>query len=586
MCRVPADIQHLFPHPNIYKSLKTSNEKMAIQLATVLEYQTQKLFFQIRTGMLDPNINKSLIAHYLNDYITFIENDVKGYVPSPQESEKPKVRVYRKKIREQRTFSLELLDDLRSNMGMGRENFESVQNWSDYIDTRLKVAKESLALRKTDSEEFWTIVNRRISRYNSRVKKKKDKLFLSDDEKKQLYMDFLKAEIQLLEVQKAAAIGELAPFENLKKSVTADLSECLQRNISFSTVIDAYKNHYEKSNPDVKIGTIKDMKSECEVLLDIIGDINIDKVNTLKTVTLVKDILAKYPRNKKQIFGVKSIHDILKTNSNFVIISRKTANEPIKRFSSIIDFAIKSEYVLTANKVIGELFKIDKQNKPRKSYDKNDIEKLIDALCSQPLWIMNPPRNDRFWVILIALFHGFRLGNIVNLTKKHIINDNETGWPCFDLRMFKEEDLLKTKSASMLVPIHGVLLLMGFMEWVNKNKAVRLFSDTTSTFSKWYNRRDKHYLGFETRYVTDDPDKCLHSTRHYFSNELRKSGIEHKLIQEMMGHARQKSDVTSAYYLDRAEISIMKDVHDKMQLDGIDFDRLEARAKELFDLLE
>jgi hypothetical protein len=106
------------------------------------------------------------------------------------------------------------------------------------------------------------------------------------------------------------------------------------------------------------------------------------------------------------------------------------------------------------------------------------------------------------------------------------------------------------------------------------------------TFSKWDYRRVKNYLGFETRYVTDDPDKCLRSTRHYFSNELKKSGIEHQMIQELMGHARNKRDVTSAYYLDRSETSMIQAAHDKMQLVGNNLDRLEARARELFDILE
>jgi len=78
-------------------------------------------------------------------------------------------------------------------MGRGRENFESVQKWSNFIDNRLKDSKESLALRKTDSEEIWNIVERRITRYNKRVKKKKDKIVLSDDEKKTTLHGFFKS---------------------------------------------------------------------------------------------------------------------------------------------------------------------------------------------------------------------------------------------------------------------------------------------------------------------------------------------------------------------------------------------------------
>lgn len=54
----------------------------------------------------------------------------------------------------------------------------------------------------------------------------------------------------------------------------------------------------------------------------------------------------------------------------------------------------------------------------------------------------------------------------------------------------------------------------------------------------------------------------------------------------MMGPARPKSDVTSANYLDRDETSLMEEALNTMRPDGIDLDRLAARAYELFDLTE
>lgn len=435
--------------------------------------------------MLDPNAKKYLISQYLHDYLQFIERDMYGCVPPVQEPETSKDRVRLKKLVERKNFTLKLLDYARSKTNMGRDSTESVQNWADNIDTWLKDARESLALRKTDSVEFCKIIERRIAHFNSRVEKKKDKIVLSDDDKKILYMDFLRAEIQALEVYKAASVGELSSFNSLKESVSADLDQCAILGMTFSKVIKEYIEYYENAKHNVKVGTLKDMKVECEMLLDIIGDININKVNTMGTLTKLKQILLKYPRNKKQKYGDKPIHDILRTQTNYAIISNKTANEPLKRIVNIIDYAIKSDYVLSANKYNNELFDVDKTNKPRKSYDKNDIEKLVDAICTKPLWTKKPSKDDRFWVILIALLHGFRLGNIVNITKKHIIQD-ENGWHCFDLRLFQEEELLKTVNASMLVPIHGYLLLLGFMTWVESSKNVRLFNDTPKSFSAWY----------------------------------------------------------------------------------------------------
>jgi integrase len=584
MCRVPIDLLDLFPNSKIYKSLKTSDEKDARLLASSLEFQTQKLFLQLRSGMLSPAIKKELVTRYLNDHLFFIENDVNGYVTPSPESGNKKIDALRQQADLRKSLLLNLYDKFRSGTGMGRYDLESAQNWTNFVEKELKEKRMMLVQRKTDSKMFWRIIERRINRFNYRTAHKKDRLILSDDEKQQLYVEFLKAEIQILEVKSAAAIGDLKPLNQLKESVTNDLDSISKGRVTLSKVINEYQSYYRNSKPNIKIGTMKDMVSECEVLLDIIGEINIVDVNTIKNVDKVKAILGKYPRNKKQIFGDTSIHNILKTKTEYVIISLKTANEPLKRLRDIIDFAIRSDYITSANKIgKKDLFKVDRKEKPRKSYDKQDIEKLVDALCTKDLWKYAPPQNDRFWVILIALFHGFRLGNIVNLTTKHIVQD-EAGWPCFDLRMFAEEKLLKTKNASMLVPIHEGLLLIGFDLWLKIKKEGRLFSDTVPSFSKWYNRKDKSAPGFEPRYVTEDPDKCLYSARHYFSNDLQRADVDHKMIQEMMGHARAKGDVTSAHYLDRAETSQMKEALNKMKLVGIDLDRLEARANELFNL--
>jgi len=584
MCRVPTDLLPLFPHSRIYKSLKTSEEKDARLLASSLEYQTRKLFLELRSGMLTPTIKKELVTKYLSNYLSFIEDDINGLVtPSPETGNK-KVDALRQKADQRKTFVLNLVDTVKSMTGMGREDLVTAKKWVDYVGNELNDARLSLMLRKTDAGDFWKIVERRIDNFNRRTKKKKDQLILSDDEKKQLYMEFLKAEIRILEVRQAAASGNLNPLNLLAESVSKDMESLSNSRVTFRRVVKEYQSYYRETRSHVRIGTIKDMESECEMLLDIVGDINVLDVNTVKTVGSVIHILSLYPRNKKQVFGDVSIHKILKTKREYVMMNKKTANEPLKRLRDIIDFAIRSDYVVSANKIgVKELFKVDKEEKPRKTYDKLDIERLVDALCTKKLWTLNPPRDDRFWVILIALFHGFRLGNIVNLTTRHIVKD-EDGWLCFDLRMFAEENLLKTKNASMLVPIHEGLLLIGFELWLQTKATGRLFSDTVPSFSRWYNRREKDSLGFEPRYVTDDPDKCLYSARHYFSNELRKSSVEHKMIQEMMGHARPKGDVTSSNYLDRAETSLMKDALNKMQLVGIDLNRLESRAIELFGL--
>ena len=64
-CRVPNDLLHHFPTSQITKSLKTNDAKLAATLASSHEYQTQRLFMQLRAGMLPKDLEKRLIALYL-----------------------------------------------------------------------------------------------------------------------------------------------------------------------------------------------------------------------------------------------------------------------------------------------------------------------------------------------------------------------------------------------------------------------------------------------------------------------------------------------------------------------------------------
>jgi len=74
-----------------------------------------------------------------------------------------------------------------------------------------------------------------------------------------------------------------------------------------------------------------------------------------------------------------------------------------------------------ANKWNNETFSVElAEEDKRQAYDDSDIARLVDALCTQELWHYKPPKPERFWVVLIALFHGLRLSNITGLSKRRL----------------------------------------------------------------------------------------------------------------------------------------------------------------------
>lgn len=549
VCRVPSDLQHLFPTAQIAHSLKTDNERDAKIAATAAEYRTQQLFLQLRTGMLPKDLEKHLIAMFLQRGLEDVEAIAKGNPTGLDKTIEKKSR----ELAERRGCSLqEAREALAKAHDTLVKEYTSVLSTSDTstIDSRMHVVETYL--------------------------KKHHGLKLSPAEKQALGLKMLNAVKQVQEARSAVYRGEWSLMEQLREKVDRDLASPYY---DLKTVLEKYQEKYLADKPYLKQGSKDDMAVECRTLLEIFSNVSITDFNTMEAVTKLKQILLRYPLNKKQRFGDKSIHSILKERQLYEVINPKTANNYIDRARLVVDFAAKSKFLNAANVYEGERFEAKKAAEDeRPAYDNEDIRRLIDAICTQPLWIKNPPHPERFWLILIALFHGFRLGNIVALTKEDICQTDKGTW-IFRLRTGK------TKATIRPVAICDSLLLLGFLDWVESLSRQRLFQDNSRSFSAWYNRNEvqangKPSLGFEPRHVTTDKGKCLYSLRHSFAGNVFDVTDDYKITSDMMGHSAGKN--VTARYIKRTKAETLKEISEKMQLEHIDLDKLEARAQELF----
>jgi len=548
VCRVPRDLQQHFPSPVIYRAIKATDKKSACVLATTLEYKTQQLFLQLRSAMLPKELEKRLVAIYLKQGLDRLESFATG---QPQKD----------------PISL-AFENISKHMGIPPA--EARKRRADYNNRIAARLTEMIASHNTFMVEDW------VNELTESVGKNRGVKF-SSSEKKALGLKILNADKQLHEAESAAVSGDWSLLEKLQEKVAKELEHPYY---DFKSVLDKYRAYYLEKNPDVTQGTKNDMEVECRVLLEIIGNTSINAVNTMDTVTKLKSVLKRYPLCKQQRYGDRSVHSIIKSEHGYDIISRKTANEYIKRLKAVIDYANKSKMLNSVNVTMGELFKTETAaEEQRSAYDSEDIKRLIDAICTQKLWTYGEPKPERFWIILIALFHGFRLGNIVKLTKADICQTDKGTW-VFRLRTGK------TKATVRPVAVCDSLLLLGFLEWVESIKREKLFQDSSDSFSKWYNRDEKRSddgkpsLGFESRHVTTDKKKCLYSLRHSFAGNVFDVTSDYKITSDMMGHSTGGS--VTARYTKRSKTETLKEIAEKMQLENIDLDRLELRATELF----
>ena len=163
-------------------------------------------------------------------------------------------------------------------------------------------------------------------------------------------------------------------------------------------------------------------------------------------------------------------------------------------------------------------------------------------------------RYELFWVPLISVFSGMRMGEITPLYLDNIRsiqgNHRNSRW-CFDIleESDRPDKKLKTLSSRRIVPIHDTLIEIGFIEFIEllkkkDPKRKRVFEELPYG-DNGYNRNVTRF--FNTRYLpklglkTDK--KNFHSLRHTVIDHLKQKGIEPHFINELVGHTSGNIDL-------------------------------------------
>jgi integrase len=136
------------------------------------------------------------------------------------------------------------------------------------------------------------------------------------------------------------------------------------------------------------------------------------------------------------------------------------------------------------------------------------------------------------------MYSGMRQGEICQLETRDMREIE--GILCFDVNAGSDKEL-KTPASIRLVPVHPVLIRLGFHGYVQSqrnNQQERLWSNLMQDkFGYWTREFSRWYRLFNRELVSEDPKKCFHSFRHTFADRLKQSDVQDVLISELLGHA-------------------------------------------------
>jgi integrase len=294
--------------------------------------------------------------------------------------------------------------------------------------------------------------------------------------------------------------------------------------------------------------TAADVKRVLDLAVVLIGSEKPIHLVDVQDVKDVRDALAKLPPNYMKLGANKGmgVKEIISANKSGGGLSLKTQDKYFTMFRQLLIWAANEGLI---DKVPGAGVKVAGVGKtnPADQRDSYSTDQL-KAIFNSPLYAGHSSktcrhkpgkvvlRDGKFWVPLIALYSGMRMGEIVQL----LVNDlrEEGGIWYFDVSK-GENKKLKTASSKRRVPVHRIMIEAGFIDFAHSKKANgRIFADIepgahgyfSHNLSKWWGRYSGQ-IGFKT------PKTAFHSFRHNFKDRLMAADVQEYITKALMGHA-------------------------------------------------
>lgn len=552
--RIPSDLRSWFGDRGYFKrSLHTSNLKNAQELLRAWGHKADKTFTMMRSGYMTSDQIKQLVEKFFRDTLNELEDD-------------RAVRV---------------------------RNEGDLEEYLDTLHDSSAEMKEALAY--SDHQIIHHVAADLLHQNSLELDQKSREFAL-------LCRELLKQLIKVNEIEEKRAVGDyddvgltdtLLTSSQAEPQVVLGLRPVEGSDELLSDMIDKYIKDCQRRGR-ANENSISEYKSSCKLLQQIIGDRPVTSI-TRDDLRGYHDTLKKLPPliNKKKEYRGKTIPQILQHSCV------QHSCEQMKPTKTISDAAISKHLIVikglftwmvqeeVIEKNIADVLKPPPKSEPvdeeRKAFDSDDLQNLVKGLLEESQKGNLKGRPERQWIPLIGLFSGMRLNEICQLHTSDVIQINDI-W-CFKVGADDDGNKrLKTRSSKRTVPIHPVLIDIGFLDyyqsvkdqprlWMNLTKGVKGY---VKNFSYWF-LGSRGREGFLRTYMTSDSKKTFHSFRHTFINTLKQLEVQEVIISEIVGH--ENESITTGRYGKKYEP--LKYLEKMELLDyGVDFSVLQSCSEQ------
>lgn len=287
---------------------------------------------------------------------------------------------------------------------------------------------------------------------------------------------------------------------------------------------------------DPRAGTAAEFAHAVQRFKELHGEVAVGAI-TRRHVATFREALQYMP--KRRAGGIRELPlpelvEWAKKHPDAPRIRAGTVNKLLGGVGAVVEWAGRNGYVDNDRPWVNPFtrMRLEREQPDREHWSVEDLRTLF----SSPIFTQGQrPRGGAgeaaFWLPLLALFTGARLGELAALTASDLLTDPETG--IHYLRITEDRALqstVKTRGSRRVVPVHPELLRLGLLRLI----AERQDSDGTEALlfpqlkpsdgSRWGSAWSK-WFGSHIRKLGIPPPTVFHSMRHGFKDALRRAGV-------------------------------------------------------------
>lgn len=342
----------------------------------------------------------------------------------------------------------------------------------------------------------------------------------------------------------------------------------------------------EKARTSWTSKTEEEKKSRIRQFINVAGDKPIDQYNKEDARTF-KQVLLSIPANwtKLSQFTGLSMSEAASSAKALGMQGMKdnTVKKAINSVSAFWNWAVVHYDYIEKNPLRGMNIKVESNARDERypftlSALNTMFKTPIYTGCkSLTYWKevgnLIPRDNAIFWVPLIGLFTGARMGEVLQLYVSDIKEKNAIHY--FDINKDEADKRLKTKPSERLPPIHTELIKCGFLDFVGRCKQkgqTRLFEDVALGSDGYYSSTfSKHFARFLIAHGLKEPKIVFHSFRHNFEDACRNSGVPSEHMDALQGHSEKgmKARYGNGFALEVLNASMQKICYKDLNLEHL-----------------